>query len=454
MVLGVGVRGLVRAPHLVPGVVWAPGSGCPPPSLLPLYGNRGEGGKRTETGAKGTGHPGTGGNIPKPLELAEPLPSPSRSPQAETPRAAARGERAGPVGGKGSGGRGRAPATLCRRGNTPLGAQSGDAPPGPPARRDKDSDKAPGPGPALAGGKEDPASLPGGGGGPAPRKPGVPAKPGAQPAPCPPAGTRRPPPLPQPRGPASPRTAAGRPIKFPPAARPGRGRGAQAAGGGGSCLFTPEAAWGEAPPPGTEKDPLPSFGSGGDDGGKGSGGRGRAPATLCRRGNTPLGAQSGDAPPGPPARRDKDSDKAPGPGPALAGGKEDPASLPGGGGGPAPRKPGVPAKPGAQPAPCPPAGTRRPPPLPQPRGPASPRTAAGRPIKFPPAARPGRGRGAQAAGGGGSCLFTPEAAWGEAPPPGTEKDPLPSFGSGGDDPQQPEEQQLEQSLLPPKPDDP
>lgn len=42
------------------------------------------------------------------------------------------------------------------------------------------------------------------------------------PAPNPPAGTRRPPPLPQPRGPASPRTAAGRPIKFPPAARPGR----------------------------------------------------------------------------------------------------------------------------------------------------------------------------------------------------------------------------------------
>lgn len=105
-----------------------------------------------------------------------------------------------------------------------------------------------GPGRALAGGKEDAASLRSGGGdggGPAPRKPGAPARPCAQPSSEP---ARRLPPLTpdardprRPQGRASSGTAAGRPIKFPVAAAggasPGRGAGADSPADSGILLI-------------------------------------------------------------------------------------------------------------------------------------------------------------------------------------------------------------------------
>ncbi|XDA89870.1 hypothetical protein R6Z07M_019479 [Ovis aries] len=93
-----------------------------------------------------------------------------------------RAREAGPGGARGDP---EAPGARPRPGPlTPPGTRRPSRPPTttPAPRGDKCSDKAPGPGRALAGGKEDAASLPGGGGsGPAPRKPGAPARPRAQP---------------------------------------------------------------------------------------------------------------------------------------------------------------------------------------------------------------------------------------------------------------------------------
>ncbi|CAI9171651.1 unnamed protein product [Rangifer tarandus platyrhynchus] len=111
----------------------------------------------------------------------------ARSPEAPRPHLArsvaeaGQAERVRPA--RGARGDPEAPGARPRPGPlTPPGTLRPSPPPTPAPREDKCSDKAPGPGRTLAGGKEDAASLPGGGdSGPAPRKPGAPARPREQP---------------------------------------------------------------------------------------------------------------------------------------------------------------------------------------------------------------------------------------------------------------------------------
>lgn len=184
--------------------------------------------------------------------LAPALPGAARSPEAPCPhlaRSAAeagQAQRARPAGGAGGGP--EAPGARPRPGQTtrPRGALPSRA----PGQVQRQSPRAPR---ALAGGKEDAASLPSGGG-PAPRKPGAAARPGAQPR-APDAAARRPRPLPGAgRVGEPPGSAAGRPFQV--CSRRGAGSWRTA----GARLFTLAAAAGEAPPPAPRRTCSPPSG--------------------------------------------------------------------------------------------------------------------------------------------------------------------------------------------------
>ncbi|XP_039109766.1 basic salivary proline-rich protein 4-like [Hyaena hyaena] len=179
-----------------------------------------------------------------------------------------------------------------------------------------------------------------------------------------------------------------------------------------------------------------------------------APGARPRPGRmTPLrAAPSRDAPPEPPRAPGQVRRQSPGAGPDAGrreGGRgvpperrwrQRPSSQEAGRAGQARRPPPLGARP-----PPPAAGTRRPRPFPESRERTSPGPAAGRPHQVSSGrgarrlSRPGRrARGAGSRADGGLRLLYAGAAGREAPPPDPEKDPLPSFGSGGHGPQQPQ----------------